>query len=106
MPQKQQRLLMKRAGLPKGLTIGEISANLTFSKRSLCTTNDCVAGKKYLQVRLGGGIRGPGPRANVGLEESGFERSRFFFVFWYGATRLAGTGDYLGGRILQRTQTS
>ncbi len=39
---------------------------------------DFVKNARHLQVRLGGGFRGPGPRANVGLEKAVSQEAAFF----------------------------
>ena len=39
---------------------------------------DCAEDARHLQVRLGGGFRGPGPRANVGLEKAVSQEAAFF----------------------------
>jgi len=62
------------------LTFTEISENFRHSKRSLSATESTSAKHTYLQVRLGGGFRGPGPRAYVGLDKAASLKPLFFGV--------------------------
>jgi hypothetical protein len=83
VPQKQQGFVSIVEKWSKGLTLRDISANFSLSKRSLSTTERLRCRKKrHLQVRLGGGIRGPGPRANVGLEKA-VSKEAAFFLLWF-----------------------
>lgn len=78
----------------KRLTLGDISANFPVTKRSLIATNRLPAKNKHLQVRLGGGIRGPGPRANVGLGKAVSQEAAFFLLRFQQQTQEAGDSGW------------
>jgi hypothetical protein len=79
-----------------------VSTSVVFQQQTTSQKN-----ARHLQVRLGGGFRGPGPRANVGLEKAVSKEAAFFCLRLADSSQpVIDRGRDFVGRVLLNKMTA